>query len=67
MAVLIPLPYLYGTLGILYLVLVVPATLAMLYASYISFTDPTTGQSVLKYGTFLTAAAFIIGRLATIL
>lgn len=67
MAMLIPLPYLYGVLGIPYLVLVIPATLAMLYAGYISFTDPTTGQSVLKYGTFLTAAAFIVGRLATIL
>jgi geranylgeranylglycerol-phosphate geranylgeranyltransferase len=67
MALLIPLPYLYGTLGRLYLVLVVPATLAMLYAGWISFTDPTRGQSVLKYGTFLTAAAFIGGRLATII
>lgn len=67
MVILTPLPYFLGTLGDLYLVLVFPAVLVMLYAAYVSFDDPTTGQSTLKYGTFLTAAAFILGRLATII
>lgn len=67
MVILTPLPYFLGTLGDLYLVLVFPAILVMLYAAYVSFDDPTTGQSTLKYGTFLTAAAFILGRLATII
>lgn len=67
MALLTPFPYLYGTLGAVYLLLVIPATLIMLYAGYISFADPMTGQSVLKYGTFLTAAAFILGRIATVI
>lgn len=67
MALLTPFPYLYGTLGAVYLLLVIPATLIMLYAGYVSFADPTTGQSVLKYGTFLTAAAFILGRIATVI
>jgi geranylgeranylglycerol-phosphate geranylgeranyltransferase len=49
-------------LGVIYLVLMIPANGAMLYAGYLSFDDPEAGQSLLKYGTFLTAAAFILGR-----
>lgn len=67
MVILTPLPYFLGTLGNLYLVLVIPAILVMLYAACVSFNNPTTGQSTLKYGTFLTAAAFIIGRIAIVL
>ena len=59
-----PLPYLQGTFGPAYLVLVVPADLLMLYAASEGFADPTAGQSHLKYGMFLAAAAFIVGRLA---
>jgi geranylgeranylglycerol-phosphate geranylgeranyltransferase len=45
-----------------YLVLMIPANGAILYAGYLSFSDPESGQSILKHGTFLTAAAFIVGR-----
>lgn len=67
MVSLTPLPYIFDLLGIPYLVLVIPANLLMLYSAHVSFTDPTTGQSLLKYGTFLTAAAFIVGRIATVI
>ncbi|WP_394743102.1 geranylgeranylglycerol-phosphate geranylgeranyltransferase [Natronococcus roseus] len=62
MAVVTPVPYLLGILGIVYLVLMIPVNGAILYAGYLSFSDPKAGQSVLKYGSFLTAAAFIVGR-----
>jgi len=59
-----PLPYVWGVFGIAYLALVVPADLVMLYAAYESFGDPTVGQTHIKYGMFLAAAAFVVGRLA---
>jgi geranylgeranylglycerol-phosphate geranylgeranyltransferase len=62
-----PVPYLLGTFGITYLVLVAPAVTLMLYAGYRSFSDPTVGQSILKYGTFIAAAAFIGGRLTLVM
>ncbi|WP_331232434.1 geranylgeranylglycerol-phosphate geranylgeranyltransferase [Natronorarus salvus] len=62
-----PVPYLLGMFGVIYVLLVIPANGAMLYAGYLSFNDPTAGQSLLKYGMFLTAAAFIVGRTTVIL
>jgi geranylgeranylglycerol-phosphate geranylgeranyltransferase len=62
MVVITPVPYLLGVFGVIYLVLMIPANGAILYAGYLSFEDPQAGQSLLKYGTFLTAAAFIVGR-----
>lgn len=62
-----PLPYLRGTFGVPYLVLVVPADAVMLAAAYWSFDDPTRGQSRLKYGMFLAIAAFVVGRAWTYL
>jgi geranylgeranylglycerol-phosphate geranylgeranyltransferase len=59
-----PLPYLLGTFDIVYLALVVPADGIMLYACYESFADPTAGQTQIKYGMFLAAAAFVLGRAA---
>ncbi|WP_336002602.1 geranylgeranylglycerol-phosphate geranylgeranyltransferase [Halorientalis halophila] len=61
-----PVPYLLGTFGVAYLVAVVPADLVMLYAGYEGFGDPTAGQSHLKYGMFLAAAAFVVGRAAAL-
>lgn len=61
-----PLPYLQGTFGLAYLVVVVPADAVMLYASWESFSDPTDGQSHLKYGMFLATAAFIVGRVTAL-
>lgn len=58
-----PIPYLLGTFGVAYIILVIPADLVMLYAGYESFNDPSTGQSILKYGMYLAAAAFIGSRI----
>lgn len=57
-----PVPYLLGTFGIAYLILVAPAIVLALYAGVLSFNDPATGQSLLKYGMFIAAAAFIGGQ-----
>ena len=61
-----PLPYLSGTFGLAYLVVVVPADAVMLYAAWESFADPTGGQSHLKYGMFLATAAFVVGRVTAL-
>jgi geranylgeranylglycerol-phosphate geranylgeranyltransferase len=60
-----PVPYLLGTFGRAYLLLVTPADLIMVYAMVESFDDPTAGQSHIKYGMFLAAVAFVAGRLTT--
>ncbi|MFB6079254.1 MAG: geranylgeranylglycerol-phosphate geranylgeranyltransferase [Halarchaeum sp.] len=57
-----PLPYARGLFGVAYLAVVVPADLVMAYAAYLAFDDPTRSQSLLKYGMFLAAAAFVVGR-----
>lgn len=61
-----PLPYLWGIFGLAYLVVVVPADVVMVAAAVLAFDDPTTGQQLLKYGMFLAATAFIVGRLAVV-
>ena len=57
-----PLPFVVGTFGVVYLVLVLPADAVMCYAAYESFGDATAGQSRLKYGMFLAMASFVVGR-----
>jgi geranylgeranylglycerol-phosphate geranylgeranyltransferase len=57
-----PVPFLRGYFGVPYLLVVVPADAVMLLAAYESFEDPTASQSRLKYGMFLAALAFIVGR-----
>ncbi|WP_418286403.1 geranylgeranylglycerol-phosphate geranylgeranyltransferase [Halorubrum sp. DTA46] len=59
-----PVPYLVGTFGAVYLVVVAVADAVMLYACYESFTDPTAAQQRFKYGTLLAALAFVVGRAA---
>lgn len=59
-----PLPYLIGALGSAYMLAVLPANAVMLAAAVSSFSDPTTGQKRLKYGMFLAAFAFVLGRIA---
>ncbi|MFD1512102.1 geranylgeranylglycerol-phosphate geranylgeranyltransferase [Halomarina rubra] len=59
-----PVPYLRETFGTAYLLVVVPADLVMLGAAVESFRDPTAAQEHLKYGQFLAAAAFLVGRVA---
>jgi geranylgeranylglycerol-phosphate geranylgeranyltransferase len=61
-----PVPYLLGSLGVVYLLAVLPANALMLVAAYTSFRDPTTGQKRLKYGMFLAAGAFVLGRVAVL-
>lgn len=59
-------PYLDGTFGRSYLLVVVPADFIMLAAASYSFRDPTISQRWLKRGMFLATGAFIIGRAATL-
>lgn len=61
-----PLPYLLGALGMVYLLTVLPANALMLVAAYTSFRDPKSGQTRLKYGMFLAALAFVLGRVAVL-
>ena len=61
-----PVPYLLGTFGVAYLVVVLPADAVMCYAASRSFGDATAGQSLLKHGTFVATVAFLAGR-ATLL
>ncbi len=65
-AVASPLPYFTDVFGVGYLAVVVPADLVMLYAGYESLSDPAAGQARLKYGMFLAAAAFVVGRATTL-
>jgi geranylgeranylglycerol-phosphate geranylgeranyltransferase len=58
-----PAPYLRGTFGVAYLVLVIPADAVMLYAAAKSFSNATAGQTLLKYGMFGATASFVVGRL----
>ncbi|WP_277555706.1 geranylgeranylglycerol-phosphate geranylgeranyltransferase [Halobaculum limi] len=60
-------PYLGGTFGLAYLAVVVPADATMLGATAWGFRDPSTAQRWIKRGTFLAAAAFVAGRLGTVL
>jgi geranylgeranylglycerol-phosphate geranylgeranyltransferase len=62
-----PVPYLLGTFGVPYLAVVIPADAVMVYAAAVSFGDPARGQSLLKYGMFLAAVAFVVGRIAVVL
>jgi geranylgeranylglycerol-phosphate geranylgeranyltransferase len=57
-----PYPSLLGPFGVVYLAVVLPADVIMLVASVEGFRDPTAAQSHMKYGMFLAAAAFIVGR-----
>ena len=57
-----PVPYLVGTFGLVYLLIVAVADAVMLYACYESFDDPTAAQQRFKYGTLLAAVAFVVGR-----
>jgi geranylgeranylglycerol-phosphate geranylgeranyltransferase len=61
-----PVPYLRDTFGLAYLALVVPADAIMLYSAHTGFTNPGRSQSLLKYGMFLAAAAFVAGRAAVL-
>ena len=62
-----PAPYFVGTFGLAYLAVVLPADAVMLYATVESFEDPTAGQSHIKYGMFLAAASFVVGRATVVI
>ena len=62
-----PLPYLRGTFGLPYLLVVVPAVAGMVAAIYRSFDAPSTGQRWLKAAMFLAALAFVAGRAAVVM
>lgn len=60
-----PLPYVWGLFGVAYLVAIVPVDCVLAYAGWRSLRDPAGGQRLLKYGMYLAALAFVVGRLAT--
>ncbi|MGB9958402.1 geranylgeranylglycerol-phosphate geranylgeranyltransferase [Haloferax prahovense] len=55
-------PFIWGGFGLAYLGVVVPADAVMLAAATRAFADPAAAQRRLKYGMFLAAFAFIVGR-----
>jgi geranylgeranylglycerol-phosphate geranylgeranyltransferase len=57
-----PVPYLLGTFGVGYLLVVVPADCVMLAAIWRARVDAGTGQRWLKVGMYLAAVAFVVGR-----
>lgn len=57
-----PIPYVDSTFGGAYLAVVIPADLVLLAGTIEGFRDPSAAQSHMKYGMFLAAAAFIVGR-----
>ncbi|MFB6198245.1 MAG: geranylgeranylglycerol-phosphate geranylgeranyltransferase [Halobacteriaceae archaeon] len=59
-----PAPYISEALGWPYLILVVPADVTMAIAMYCAWQNATLGQRVLKFGTYLAAVAFVVGRIA---
>ena len=61
-----PAPYLLGHFTEAYLVIVVPAAVYMGYAARVSFRDPAAGQAHLKWGMFLAALSFVVGRAALV-
>lgn len=56
-------PYVDGTFGLAYLVVIIPADVLMVWAMKRSFADPSAGQRYLKAGMFLAAGAFLLGRI----
>jgi len=62
-----PAPYLLGTFGLPYLVVLAPALAVMLGATYLAFESPAVGQRWLKVSMFAAAVAFVVGRAAVVL
>ncbi|MFB6251940.1 MAG: geranylgeranylglycerol-phosphate geranylgeranyltransferase [Halobellus sp.] len=58
------IPYLMGTFGLAYVVLVGAADAVMMDATRRSFSDPSVAQRRLKRGMFLAAVGFVAGRVA---
>ncbi|WP_254838091.1 geranylgeranylglycerol-phosphate geranylgeranyltransferase [Natronomonas marina] len=61
-----PIPYVRGTFGLPYLVVLAPALAGMLAGTYRSFEAPATGQRWLKVAMFAAAVAFVAGRAAVV-
>jgi len=61
-----PVPYVTGLFGLPYLVVVIPADAIMIGAIYKSNAAPGVGHQWLKYGMFLAATAFIVGRVSVL-
>ena len=62
-----PAPYLLGTFGLPYLVVLAPSLAVMLGATYLAFESPAVGQRWLKVSMFAAAVAFVVGRAAVVL
>ena len=62
-----PAPYLLGTFGLPYLVVLTPSLAVILGATYLAFESPAVGQRWLKVSMFAAAVAFVVGRAAVVL
>ncbi|WP_299234518.1 geranylgeranylglycerol-phosphate geranylgeranyltransferase [Natronomonas sp.] len=62
-----PVPYVRGTFGATYLLVLAPTVIGLLTGTYRSFGDPATGQAWLKASMFLAAVAFVVGRATIVL
>jgi geranylgeranylglycerol-phosphate geranylgeranyltransferase len=67
MLVASPIPYVIGEFGWAYLIIITGADGVIGYAAYSSLDDPHAGQQTLKIGMYLTAGAFILGRITALL
>jgi geranylgeranylglycerol-phosphate geranylgeranyltransferase len=61
-----PLPYLRGTFGVPYLLVLLPAVAGLAAGMYRSVDAPSTGQRWLKAAMFAAAIAFVAGRAAVV-
>ncbi|MFW6384955.1 MAG: geranylgeranylglycerol-phosphate geranylgeranyltransferase [Halodesulfurarchaeum sp.] len=62
-----PIPYVVRIFDLPYLLVVVPADGMMVWGSIRSFEDPSAGQRYVKYGMYLAAVAFVVGRISVVL
>lgn len=62
-----PIPYTIGEFGWAYLIIITGADGVIAYAAYTSLNDPHIGQKTLKIGMYLTAGAFVLGRVTVLL
>lgn len=62
-AIASPIPYVQGTFGYPYLVVVIPAIVVMLAGVYSSWQNPASGQRYIKTGMYVAIAGFVVGAL----
>lgn len=61
-----PAPYVLGTFGRVYLLVLAPPVFGLAAGMYRSLGDPATGQRWLKASMFAAAVAFVVGRFSAV-